>query len=381
MEISRMFRTLTMILIPMLCVSCGHSSHDHDHEQDGLDHETVGEHAHDHEGDTDEINLNPEIAQQMGVKTDTAKVSFLYDSVDGYGVVSAINSESSDVISPISGQIKLRNGIVTGTKVRRGDIIATVTSQTIEGSSENAVAKVEMDNAKREYERQQRLRAEGLSTEGDVARARTEYESAKARWIPVGTTTNISSPISGILLSIDASNGSYVSAGSRIAIVTGSDNVSVVVDLSTQGARMNNGKLVAARRDGEEWSEIAGSSNGEMIRDLNTGRARLTFNIINDKGLIPGERVEVMMASENGKECITVPVSSIIEQQGVKFVYVALDEDCYQKRRIKTGVSNGGYVEITTGLQPGEIYVSSGATIIRLAENSGKIPEGHTHNH
>ena len=77
---------------------------------------------------------------------------------------------------------------------------------------------------------------------------------------------------------------------------------------------------------------------------------------------------------------ISLPVSAITEEQGLNFVYIRQDADCYTKREVKLGESDGERVEICSGLKAGENVVTRGAVHIKLASASNAIT-AHTHNH
>ena len=78
---------------------------------------------------------------------------------------------------------------------------------------------------------------------------------------------------------------------------------------------------------------------------------------------------------------MSVPAEALSEQQGDYFVYERLDEECYAKRRVEIGASDGMRVEIRSGVEPGTLIVGKGVTTVRLAETGSNIPEGHSHNH
>ena len=77
---------------------------------------------------------------------------------------------------------------------------------------------------------------------------------------------------------------------------------------------------------------------------------------------------------------ITVPVSALTEEQGLYFVYLKLDEECYRKQEVAVGASDGIRVEIISGLHEGDNVVTHGAYNVKLASASNAIP-AHTHNH
>ena len=57
------------------------------------------------------------------------------------------------------------------------------------------------------------------------------------------------------------------------------------------------------------------------------------------------------------------------------------DKEHYEKREVKTGGQDGVRVEILKGIQANEKVVTQGAIHVKLASQSGTIPEGHNHNH
>ena len=106
----------------------------------------------------------------------------------------------------------------------------------------------------------------------------------------------------------------------------------------------------------------------------------VTFEFDNRGEVLPGAFAEVWLLSGEREDIISIPRSALTEEQGVKFVYVQLDAECYQKREVKTGADDGARVEILSGLKEGEKLVTQGAIHVKLASASNAIPE-HTHNH
>ena len=139
--------------------------------------------------------------------------------------------------------------------------------------------------------------------------------------------------------------------------------------------------------------DIAGSNEVYSLSEMN---GRLVTNAVNNSegGYVPvyftfdnngqfpsGAYVEVFLLGEDSSSVISLPKDAIVEQQGKYYVYVRHDKDCYEKRLVEIGMDNGKDVEIIRGLNDGEPVVVHGAIIIHLAESSGTIPEGHSHNH
>ena len=106
----------------------------------------------------------------------------------------------------------------------------------------------------------------------------------------------------------------------------------------------------------------------------------VTFEFDNASGLIPGAFAEVYLLTNDRSNVISVPVSALTEEQGVHFVYIREDEECYRKQEVRLGASDGQQTEITEGLKGGEVLVTEGAIHVKLASAGKSIP-GHTHNH
>ena len=72
---------------------------------------------------------------------------------------------------------------------------------------------------------------------------------------------------------------------------------------------------------------------------------------------------------------ISVPVSALIEEQGVYSVFVRVHEEAYKKVPVTLGADNGSEVQILSGLNAGDEVVTVGAYQIKLASASNAIPE------
>ncbi|MDE5704529.1 efflux RND transporter periplasmic adaptor subunit [Muribaculum sp.] len=107
------------------------------------------------------------------------------------------------------------------------------------------------------------------------------------------------------------------------------------------------------------------------------------FSIPNDGSLSQGMYTDVwvILEDENAGTGCTIPTGAVVESEGEYFAYVKVDDHGYEKRRLSLGVTDGKIVEVLSGLSPSDSIVTNGAMILKMAENSGKIPEGHSHNH
>jgi len=80
----------------------------------------------------------------------------------------------------------------------------------------------------------------------------------------------------------------------------------------------------------------------------------------------------------------TVPVPVLVPKTALqtideKTVVFVKDEDGFEPRPVTVGRSNGTHVEITSGLKPGQKYVSAGAFTLKAQLAKGSFGDGHGH--
>ena len=72
--------------------------------------------------------------------------------------------------------------------------------------------------------------------------------------------------------------------------------------------------------------------------------------------------------------------SAIVDDGGRPVVFVQLAGEAFARRPVTLGNRQGEYVQVATGVQPGERVVTKGAYLIRLSSMSSQIPaHGHVH--
>jgi multidrug efflux pump subunit AcrA (membrane-fusion protein) len=92
------------------------------------------------------------------------------------------------------------------------------------------------------------------------------------------------------------------------------------------------------------------------------------------------QAVSVRLFLAGSLEAVTVPDSAVIDDGGRPVVFVQKEGEAFARRPVKLGIREGGLVQVTEGLQPGERVVTKGAYLIRLAALSSQIPaHGHVH--
>ena len=370
-----------------------HEGHDHDHE--GHDHDHEG-HDHGHEGHVHgeanfggEIVLEPEVAKSFGVETAVIEPATFHQVVRATGRILTLNSQNGVVSAPTSGTVKLTRNAEPGAKVAAGAVLAVIDSKGVSGGSTDAAAKAAADQAQREYDRIKKLYDEKLATVAELNAAESALAAAKAQFSPKALSGNATSPLGGIVTSVDVVSGQFVEVGQPIASVASATSLQLRIDVPQKDfasiSGLNNAIIKLPYASEAINLETIGGKRvaGTAIPGQGSAGAYIPvyFQVPNDGSLIPGSSFSAYLTGAERQGVLTVPVEALIEQQGDYFIFEKIDEHGYLKLGVTPGTSDGKQVEILSGLQPGTEVVTKGATTVRLAEASAIIPEGHTHNH
>ncbi len=365
-----------------------HDDHRHDGHNDSDGHDEHDEHGESKQSkDHNEIVLQPEMAKRFGVTTETVKPGTFRDVIKVSGTIMPSTGRSGIVSSPASGIIYYANGIERGSQVSAGTIIAKVRSNGISGGDPNKAAKATLDACKRELDRLTPLYEDRLVTASEYNAALRAYEEADAAYSAKAATGTVTSPITGIITSIDVAEGQFVQVGEAIASVSSSERLTLRADVPEKYFdRLSAFDDATISLPYSDINISLSSVEGKRISQATTaavtpGYIPVYFSFKNNGTVIPGANVETYLLGNKSDDVITVPLTSLSEQQGLMYVFVKLDDECYTKVPVTTGRSDGKRIEITGGLKDGDEVVATGTTTVRIAESSGVIPEGHSHNH
>lgn len=358
-----------------------HSGDDHDHDHEGDRKAESAEHGSEPDSPDGEISIAPERAQQLGIATTTARVDNISEVIKTSGEVLFDPHSTAYLVAPAAGQIIFNSNLDEGRHIGKGQSVATISTTSIAGGDAIKAARLQYEAAKREVERLKPLREEGIVTVGEYNAAVAAMELAQNA--TSSSNRSVTSPLSGTITSVDVANGQYVEAGTQIATVA-TENGHMIVRADLPKRYVNLAKSISSARISEPYTgEVfdAAITTSPVTATSSAGYIPLYFAISESSNLAPSSYVDVYISTASERRGISLPIEAISDKLGKKFVYIKLDEDCYERRPVEVGTVNANLVEIISGVNDGEEVVTSGATFVRLAENSNVAVPGHTHNH
>lgn len=263
-----------------------------------------------------------------------------------------------------------------GDQVRKGQTLATIDDGGM--SSQLAQLKTQAELAKTTYERRKRLWDQKIGSEIEFLSAKSNYEAAQnsvdQASSQLGKST-IRAPFSGIIDDVIKDQGTVVSpgVGSEVFRIVNLSDMYITVDVpETYLGDVSKGKEALVYFP--------------VLRDSITTQIRETGNFIkpsnrsfsaeipvpNKNGKIkPNLSAKVSLNDYTSEEAILIPSSIISENaEGEQYVYLAdepnTDNEAVAKRTIiTTGKTQGGQIEVLTGIQNGSHVIKEGARTVK----------------
>lgn len=377
-----MKKYIIILMAGLSLTAChNHGAHGHDHDHD---HEAA-EAAH----QSDEIEISEARQESLGIASQTVEKLAFSSVIKTTGqILPAVGSESV-VVASTSGTVSFVNGMTIGSPVRKGSAVLNLASGGLATSQQPAAAKAAFEAARNEYQRDSLLLKDNIIPQSHFEQSRLAYIQAKAAYDALASfdtakgSVSVKSPLDGFVTGIFVNEGEYVEMGTAVLSISTSRKLNLRADVSERHAgalrNVNDASFIDASGEVHSVSAMGGKllSYSKSAVD---GYVPVTFEFNNSSSIISGQFVEVILKSAEKKDVVAVPVTSLIEEQGEYSVYVRLDEDCFMKRAVVIGESDGVVVEIREGLAPGEEVVVKGAMQVKLSSVAA-APAGHNHNH
>ena len=302
-------------------------------------------------------------------------------SVLATGIVKPMVGAEVRVGSRVSGLVKSLYANV-GDFVEKGRIIAELEPLELEARYNQAYAAWKNAAANYEYaeldlQRQKSLFNQNYISQNqfdlaskarDVSKAQLDQAKANLNFAEVQLGyTKITAPISGIVASVSTQEGETVAASlAAPTFVTIIDldrlEVQVYVD-ETDIGRIEEGQTASFTVDtytDVEFEGIVTAIYPKAVIQDNVVNYIVTLKITDfkDRTLRPEMTASVTIFLETRRDVLAIPLSAIRRERGERFVTVLEGRD-HISRRITTGWSSGGFIEVTRGLEEGETILIS----------------------
>ncbi len=365
--------------------------------------------ASEEEGDND-ISFLKEQQWKVDFATEMVKQQLLQQSTRAYATVKAAAGHEALVSAPLSGHVLTGATDLpkVGSRVEKGQVLTTVAAR-LSGSSDLAELEMNLQTARArdqladsERQRLQKLFNEQaiakrrlLEAQSNAKVARAQLQAAQKRLRQTrrqvaGDTSGVKlyAPISGVLATVNIAAGSYVEEGDTLFQLIDTQTLW----LETRVAEADSGHLGLPERISfkvagiERIFAIKPGKNGKLIAygqmvDSATRTLPLVFEFDNTNlKLAAGLLAEARIYHGEQRQALAVPEKALIDDNGRNIVFVHVSGESFQRRVLRLGIRDQGYIEVLSGLNEGERVVTTGAYLVHLASTSTQ-PAAHGHAH
>jgi len=343
----------------------------------------------------DEITYLKEQAWKVEFANAPVMTQSFNDIIKTNGQILSAPGDEMMVTANTSGTVMFTGSkTIVGSEVRAGSNLFTITGGNITSGTIDATYKETKANfvkAKTDFDRATELVKDNLISQKEYLQSKVEYENAQTKYNSYSKNystkgQSISTSMGGFVKSLLVTEGQYVEAGTPLAII--SKNKKLVLQANVSQRYFSKLSAISSAN-----FKTVGSAKVYDTKDLNGkimsfGKSAsasspfipVSFEIDNIGNFIPGSVAEVYLKSLPIPQSLTVPTSSLMEEQGNFYVYVQSGGESFQKREVKLGASDGINVQLLSGVAEGERVVTKGAYQIKLSSASGALPaHGHEH--
>lgn len=377
-----------------VCLLCACQPHNHNHGEEGHAHEAEmnsGDQQDVHAAHHDEIILSPEKAKAAGIQTEVVRPDSFRQVIFTGGQILPAQGTETAIVATTNGVVKFARTLAAGMPVRKGNTLFMLSAGSMQGGDPVERAYIAYQNAKKEYERALPLAEKQIVSQKELERLKTVYEDARVDYealAPQHTTNGIGiqASINGYIKSIAVNEGDYATTGQVLATLSQDRRLQLRADVSERYYNtLQHVTSACFKTPYDDKVYALEQLNGRLLSfgkatDDSSYYLPVTFEFDNTGSIVPGSFVEVSLLGNKRSGVMTLPISALTEEQGIYFVYLQTDSECYRKQEVKPGADNGLRVEILSGLKTGDRVVTQGAYHVKLASASNAIP-AHTHSH
>jgi membrane fusion protein, multidrug efflux system len=318
-------------------------------------------------GDAPAADAAGKVAGGIAVTVETAPVATARLQEDVVAIGTLRSNEAVVVRPEISGRIT-EIGFTEGSPVQKGQLLVALDSSVYAAEVQQAKANLALAettfNRTTELERQKFVSATAKDQSLNGLRvAQANVALAEARL----AKTQIRAPFAGVIGIRQVSIGDYVKEGQDL--VTLEDISSLKVDFrlpEVMLADLKRGQAVEVASDALPNRTFTATLDAiDPLVDQNGRAVVLRARLKNTEGrLRPGMFVRTRLILEERANALTVPEEALMPSGAEQYVYQVVDGKA-TRVKIKTGLRRGSQVEVTEGLQAGDLVVTAGQIKLR----------------
>lgn len=367
----------------------------------------------------DEAQISKRISEHtISLQGSKAKIRNINENIE-MEVVNLYSDDKTDVLSLIEGRIT-SIGVQKDESVRKGEVLFVLTNELyplkirqaeidilkveneiISADNDIRKAEIELAHAKSNFNRYDQLRAENaislekyeemeaiykesqitlenMRLQKDKMLEQKKYlEAQKEQLLVEIAYSQVRAPIDGDVLILYKQIGEYVTGGTALALIGNFDNLYISMPMEDKKIRRLavgqeavlsfNHKALQKVYDLEYEAGNKGSLqtfNAKILEispslDKDAAIRKVIWQVDNSSGILePQTYGSATFEMKSISRCLTIPMSAMEDVTNTS-VFVWTEDKTIQRRHVTTGINDGKYIEIVSGLKEGEVVITS----------------------
>ncbi len=318
----------------------------------------------------DVVTLDAKARQLAGVQTAQAVIKSLAKGIKTTGKIALNESGRTYITSRVEGRVDELYVTADGEYIAPGQAIAAVYSPTFIAAQEEYLLAFDnvqkLSNATRDVvqinnrlQEAARRKLQLLNVSDDDIDYLEHTRQAKDHM-------TIYAQFGGTVLEKQILPGAYLMPGDKLFSLSDLSAVWLYIDIYEKDlAGIAPGQpvvVISGAYPGETFAGQVTFINPVLDDATRTVKVRVEMNNPGGKlkpNMFVNAKVEIPLG-----ESLVIPESSLIDTGSRKIVFVAQSEDTFVKRDVVVGQSADGYVQILSGLEPGETVVTAATFLI-----------------
>lgn len=274
----------------------------------------------------------------------------------------------------LSGQRVTALNVDVGQQVKKGQVLLELDHRTLDSSLAQAEAATQEASAalvlaQAQHARGSKLAAEQLISAADLDQLRATSTQAQAQLTTARASRDaaklqrdfaqLRAPADGVISKRLVQPGQVVAAGTELLRLIRDGRLEWRAELpENQLAQVTVGKEIVLSYAGQQITGRVRAVTPGIDAQTRTGT--VYADLPSPGPLKPGTFVEGRILTGEG-QAFMVPSAAVVQRDGHSYVFVTPDKQTVQRRRVRTGQTTQGRIEIVDGLKAGEQVVSEGA--------------------
>jgi membrane fusion protein (multidrug efflux system) len=268
----------------------------------------------------------------------------------------------ADVIAKVAGEVRVIN-VEEGDIVKQGQVLAKLDGDRLRLELNQSEAN--LHKLQRDYERNVELKEKSLISSGEFDKIKYDLEALQASFNLAKLEldyTQIRAPIDGVVSERFVRLGNTLAVNEPVFRITSFDPLVAYLHVPEREYRhIAEGQPVGIDIDALQGLRVIASvTRVSPIVDPETGTFKITIEISDDQRRIkPGMFGRISIVYDQHVNVLQIPRSAILEEDGETTVFVVEDDKAIRKV-VQTAYSDGGMMEITSGLSDGDRVITTG---------------------